>query len=202
MALSTAGRELTEQHRRRQIALRALTVRQLLELWPAFDPTDVDRSWRILGPALATLVDARHRDSSALATAYYTAFRTAEGVPGSAAPRPAAPVDRNRLSVALRVTGPVGYSTALRYAPPQEAARTTLVKVTGAVTRLTLDGGRQALLRSVQHDRRAVGWRRVTSASPCSFCSMLASRGAVYGEASVDFQAHDHCACTGEPVWR
>jgi len=45
------------------------------------------------------------------------------------------------------------------------------------------------------------GFRRVTSGSPCAFCSMLASRGAVYSRRGADFQAHDGCSCSPEPVW-
>jgi hypothetical protein len=30
---------------------------------------------------------------------------------------------------------------------------------------------------------------------------MLASRGPVYSERSVDFHAHDHCSCTAEPIY-
>ncbi|MGY1440156.1 VG15 protein [Streptomyces reniochalinae] len=33
-------------------------------------------------------------------------------------------------------------------------------------------------------DRRCIGWRRVASGSCCSFCAMLASRGAVYKDQS------------------
>lgn len=47
-----------------------------------------------------------------------------------------------------------------------------------------------------------VGWRRVTSDNPCDFCAMLAAQGAVYNaEETADFEAHDNCSCTAEPVW-
>jgi hypothetical protein len=41
----------------------------------------------------------------------------------------------------------------------------------------------------------------VTSGNACDFCSMLADRGAVYGEASAEFEAHDHCSCSAQPVY-
>jgi hypothetical protein len=31
---------------------------------------------------------------------------------------------------------------------------------------------------------------------------MLLGRGAVYTEASADFEAHDHCNCGAAPAWR
>jgi len=42
---------------------------------------------------------------------------------------------------------------------------------------------------------------RVASANSCAFCAMLASRGPVYKEETVDFEAHDHCTCGSEPVY-
>jgi hypothetical protein len=30
---------------------------------------------------------------------------------------------------------------------------------------------------------------------------MLIGRGAVYSEATADFQSHDHCNCQAEPAW-
>ena len=46
-----------------------------------------------------------------------------------------------------------------------------------------------------------LGYRRVTSGNACAFCSMLASRGAVYSQRGASFEAHDGCSCSPEPVW-
>lgn len=65
-----------------------------------------------------------------------------------------------------------------------------------------LDSGRQTVLNAVKSDRKATGWERDTDGDPCSFCAMLATRGAVYrSEASADFQAHSNCKCWAEPVF-
>jgi hypothetical protein len=105
-----------------------------------------------------------------------------------------------RARTSLQVTGYVTTERlrALKHADPGSVA---LVRVSGAVTRHVLDGGRETLLASVRGDRRARGWARVTSAEPCEFCSMLASRGGVYMATSGAFAAHDHCACGVEPVF-
>jgi hypothetical protein len=71
----------------------------------------------------------------------------------------------------------------------------------GEAGKLVLSGGRRTLIAGVDQDRRALGWERVTSGSPCSFCLMLAARGPVYGERGSQFEAHGHCSCTGEPVF-
>jgi len=200
MAATIAGTRLTEQHRTAQLALRALALRQVLEIWPAFDVEDSARSWPAVEAALLAVISERRAISASLAAGYFEAFRRAERVGGAAEPVLAVfdeeAVARARTS--LQVTGYVTTERlrALKHADP---AKVALVGVSGAVTRHVLDGGRETLLASVRRDRRARGWARVTSAEPCEFCAMLASRGAVYRETSGPFQSHDHCACGLEP---
>lgn len=67
--------------------------------------------------------------------------------------------------------------------------------------RQALAGGRDTIAAAVDDDKDALGWARATSGACCAFCAMLAGRGPVYGEDTADFQAHDHCTCTSEPVF-
>lgn len=60
---------------------------------------------------------------------------------------------------------------------------------------------RDTITTNRRRDPEAVGWQRV-SAGGCSFCRMLASRGAVYHEESAHFASHTHCHCTAQPVFR
>lgn len=60
---------------------------------------------------------------------------------------------------------------------------------------------RDTILDNQKRDPSAVGWRRNSSGSGCRFCSMLASRGAVYKEASAHFASHPHCNCSASPVF-
>jgi hypothetical protein len=60
---------------------------------------------------------------------------------------------------------------------------------------------RDTITTNRQQDPQATGWKRVTSGG-CAFCRMLASRGAVYREASVHFASHPNCHCTAAPVFR
>jgi len=203
MASTVAGTQLTEQHRTAQLALRALALRQVLAIWPAFDVEDAARSWPPVEAALLSVIGERRAVSASLAAGYFEAFRRAEGISGIVKPVltgfDADAVARARTS--LQVTGYVTTERlkALRHPEP---ARTALVRVSGAVARHTLDGGRETLQASVRADRRAIGWARATSGSACSFCAMLASRGPVYEQGTGDFQAHDHCACSLEPIYR
>ena len=74
--------------------------------------------------------------------------------------------------------------------------------MSGAATRLILNGARTAVLQAVQQDSKAVAWMRVTASNPCAFCAMLASRGAVFKtEAQAGFMAHNNCRCTAAPVF-
>lgn len=203
MAATLAGARLTAQHRSAQLALRAVTLRRVLQVWPAFDPEHAGRSWPPVENALLAIIGQRRADSASLAAGYFEAFRAAERIGGTVTPVMSA-FDAEataRAQTSLQVTGYVTTErlTALKHSDP---ARTALVRVSGAVTRHVLNGGRETLVRSVRADRRALGWARATSGDPCSFCAMLASRGPVYGERSGDFQSHDHCACSLEPVYR
>src|SRR5450756_974958 len=47
-------------------------------------------------------------------------------------------------------------------------------------------------------DRRARGWARAGTGR-CDFCAMLIGRGAVYTEATANFETHDHCGCVAVP---
>jgi hypothetical protein len=60
---------------------------------------------------------------------------------------------------------------------------------------------RDTITGNRREDPEAVGWRRVTSGG-CSFCQMLAAKGAVYHESSARFASHPHCHCSAAPVFR
>lgn len=77
-----------------------------------------------------------------------------------------------------------------------------LVTVSGSAARHVLNGGRDAIEELIKADPVVNRWIRVTDGDPCAFCAMLASRGPVYVSAtSAGFSAHDHCACSAEPVF-
>lgn len=105
--------------------------------------------------------------------------------------------------VSLEVTGPIGQKAKrARGKTVREARDESFVESSGAAARQVLTGGRQSLLTLLQADDRVHRWVRVTDGDPCYFCAMLASRGPVYlSRETAGFVAHDHCACTAEPVY-
>lgn len=200
MARTAEAAALTERHRQAQLAVRAGALRDYGLLWPVW--TGDEESFQRLLLAALPLVRAYHRLSSSVAATYFTAFRDAERAGGDATPRVADPLPDSQVLGTLHVTGiDMTRRALLAGAAPEAAMRTALVRTSGTVTRLTLQGGRDTVIRSVGGDGRAQGWARVTSGRPCAFCAMLASRGPVYSADAADFEAHDHCSCGAEPVY-
>ena len=202
MARTEQAATLTEQHRQAQLQVRSHALRNFLLLWPIWRPEDPASFGRLVTATLP-LVRAYNRVSSSLAGSYYQAFRTAEGVLGVATPRLAGPIATAQVTASLYVTGQVMTRDAIAAGRTVEQAReAALVRTSGAVTRHTLQGGRDTMLQSVAADKQALGWARVTDGNPCAFCLTLASRGAVYKtEQSASFLAHDHCGCSVESVY-
>jgi hypothetical protein len=205
MARTAAGRQLTEAHQAAQLALRAGSLRRLVELWQLVDPVDLSGTINVFARAAAILTGQGVDQSAGLALNYYGLFRRAEGVPGTA-PAMRLPVRQTQeeLAASLRGAGLKGIIDARRAGLGVEQSKSRgLIRVIGAVTKLILTGGRRAIITATEADRQALGFQRVTSGDPCAFCRMLASRGPAYKtEKSADFQAHDSCACSAEPFYR
>jgi hypothetical protein len=191
---------LTEQHRQAQMSLRARALRDFLTLWPIWHD---DQSFGNLVTATTPLVRTYRSISAALAAAYFESARRISGANGDAAATAAAAINEAQLTTSLYVTGKVGHANALNAGQSiADARKSSFVRVSGAVTRHVLEGGRDTILQSVADDKQALGWARVTDGDPCYFCLTLASRGAVYkSEETASFEAHDHCGCSAMPVW-
>lgn len=205
MAATVVGRLLTQQHRQQQLAVRARALQMLIALWPLFDVRRIDETWLAMEPALLAAVERGRAESAALSSAYYRALRAAEGIEGAVEVPALEALNMAQVQTSLRVTGPVVAKQLVEMGRADAASR-ALVTLSGAMTRHVLQGGRATVLGAAEADTKAtgrkVGWARVTSADPCYFCAMLASRGPVYTRESSDFKAHDACACTAEPMWR
>lgn len=203
MATTEVGAALTRQHRAAQLALRARTLRLFLPMWAVLDTSRLQRTWPAVEEAGLALIAQQRPFSGALAAAYYQGFRLAEGESEPTDVR-VAPLDDEvlaRARTSLRVTG-LATIQRLEQQNIPNALSTSLVRVSGALSRHVLDGGRETIFDAISRDRRAMGWARVTAGRPCYFCAMLASRGPVYSRERGNFRAHDHCACHLEPVFR
>jgi hypothetical protein len=91
-----------------------------------------------------------------------------------------------------------------------------MAKADAAAQKLVADRGRETLRQAVKSDPQAVSYARAAALGACSFCKLMASRGAVYknaqtagrdandrfsGDASV-VKFHNNCHCGIVPVFR
>lgn len=214
--MATSEAALTDQYRRAQVLIAAALTRDLVRLLKAmFNPADPGSSWAATRMAVAALIRDRRRQSADLAARYYPQLRSAAGVhtPFTAA----APLDLpdDRLMTNIDVTGIGMYQRVLKAGgTPTQAVDRSGVTLSGTASRLALEGGRSVVAETAQSDADAIGWMRVTDGDPCSWCAMLASRGAVYRSAGSaggrknaefvgrgQFKFHDHCGCTVVAIW-
>lgn len=198
-----AGSRLTEVHRLAQVTLGVQVVDQLNMVWPLLDPADLDGTFDRWLLAVTRIVAQQRSASARLAGSYLVAFARLELGPGTRMTPVLEPgVDARALTTSMLVTGPVSVKRAMtRGVLLDRAVDIAKAASSAAGMRHALDGGRQTIQQTIRHDDRAVGFQRVTSGQPCEFCSMLAGRGAVYKDDTVDFEAHDGCSCTSEPVF-
>lgn len=203
MSATAAAARLTEAHRQAQIRLGISTVATIRSSWRILDPSAIDATTRDWLRVAVPLVAAHRTLSAQLARTYLVTHRQLEIPDAPVVPPAAAPgLDPARALTALTVTGPYALKAASARGVPLATATTTAGdQAAGAAMRLALDGGRQTITETVAADPKALGWARATSGEACAFCALLASRGPVFSEASVDFEAHDHCSCTPEPIY-
>jgi hypothetical protein len=209
-----------------QVGLAAVVSEAIARLWPSLDLLHLGSSLPAFKAAVALEVQRYAQASASLAARQYKLQRSAAGVPGSfgAIPADPPPVEQiaqavdwavqplwNRNVVAHAQAG----GTAVIEAPVKvaEAPATEVpsagsaiadakARLAAASERLVLDAGRNTVIDNAERDRKAKGWARIPEPGACSFCLMLATRGAVYrSEASGGFKTHDNCRCHVEPVF-
>lgn len=192
---------LTQQHRAQQLLVRHDTMTKMARLWPALDYARLDATFPGFAVAAARLVQANRQTSAGLTSAYLRRFSKAAGIPGDVRLGRLEPFNVDQFATSLHVVSVASIKSATAESVAADVAMTNgLTRTQMAMARLALEGGRQILTATVQADPGFVGYQRVLGGGGCDFCKMLAGRGAVYGEQSVNFEAHDKCGCTGEPV--
>lgn len=174
------------------------------ELRPRFDSWAKSKAY--------PLVQSGRDLASRNGMAYFAAYREAEGIRGGARARPGKALQYEQFIIGLRSTLLTSLAKGMRLANHAEDAAQAAAYLdeadelarsgaAGSIIRHVLDGDRGSVLESIRTDKVAKGYARVTDSSPCNFCELLAGRGAVYGEESADFEAHDKCACGAEPLF-
>lgn len=205
-----------DAYRRQQAAIAATLSRDLVRLLRGmFNLESPGDSWPMLRMAVAALILDRRQQSTDLAAKFYWAQRHAAGIEAPVRQSPAIELVRDRLTANINATGMGVYQRALRSgATPEKALDRSAVTLSGAASRLALEGGRSFVDQNVQQDEHAIGWARVSDGDPCSWCAMLVSRGAVYHSARTagaalnsrfeggnGFAWHDHDGCVAVPVF-
>lgn len=184
-----------------QAAVATDAASQLRGMLPSVDP---QAQWQQLVAWLFQLVQRSGRASATLAVHEYADARRAAGVTGSYRPFPAEPPPL------AQVTRTAGWALHPVLQPVEGAtADLTVVhdNLAAAVERLILDVGRDTITGNVEADRKAKGWARLTEPDACSWCALLATRGAVYkSERSAATKAdgegyHTNCRCHVEAVF-
>lgn len=178
-----------------QAAITALLTVQMARIWPLIDIADLSGSLPKYQTAVAALTYKFGQVSALQAARYYKAERAAAGVGGRFLPRGADPAGIEQVQASVRWATKGLYSTE-----PDITAAKTLTN--GVAQKMVVDTGRNTLIAAIENDTKARGWAREARPGACSFCALLATRGAVYrSEQTAEFKAHDHCHCLPVPLF-
>jgi len=203
---SPAADRLSAAHRRELSAIGAAVTSGVFSLALGADPFAIDLWFTSALDGLITKVVSGHAQARRSTVGYLTQHAALSG--HSVRPVPAS-IDMGQVRTSLRVTGPVAFKTAIGNGASHSTAVESMARqLSGSSSRLALGGDRDTFDATLRSPRGGiVGYRRRLGGRGCGFCSMLASRGAVYhSEASAartrDGQRyHDHCRCSPEPLY-
>lgn len=95
---------------------------------------------------------------------------------------------------AARRNDPINQRDLLQLAENGDFDELVVRRLTGTLGRIARNASREAVTLTARKNRKL--WARQAQGDTCAFCSMLVSRGAVYGAETVKFHTHDHCDCT------
>lgn len=216
-----------EQSQAAQAGLAIVLGLALAKLWPSLDLLDLQRSLPAFKAAVAQQVTAHAQGAGSLGVQQYRAARQAAGVRGTFAPRPADPPPLAQIVQTVDwATQPLWDSAIPAATVPgapdltRQAASNAIAdakaRLAAGAEKLVSDVGARTVIENAFRDRQAKGWARVPEAGACSFCLMLATRGAVYKKESFaasnakfkndldrpsTIKVHDHCHCQPEPVF-
>lgn len=188
--------------------------REIDQLWSAVDPRNLKGTLPKFKAAMTLLVQKYGKASMALASNYYMNERRAAGFTSRLKMALADPANLQQVSAGIDFATstlwnvPPAGTTITDPRADEELVTAARTQVQGVAEKLVQDPARETTLNTIRRDEDAVGWARIPEPSlsksgTCSFCALLATRGAVYGsEASADFKAHNGCKCHPQPLFR
>ncbi len=191
-----------KRYRQGQLALRSATLRELLQLWPAFDVERLAKTWPSFEAGALALVREAGSTSAELTVRYYERARARSRARGAATSRLAS-VSADEALAGLRAVGLERIGSQLSRARPLDQIRkAALVNLSGEVTRLVLNAGRSTLAGSLLEDAKRnhiqTGVQRLTSGDACQWCQD--QTGTTYRPTEA-FPAHMHCGCCAVAVF-
>lgn len=213
MAKTSAGRRLTERHRKVQLKIAEAAIKELLKLWPLLDIERLDETVPGWLDQVINLVLRYRADSSQASAEYYGPFKAAEtGQPEVPIDNLVPAIDLAVLRTSIMVTGPLWKRKLIRKGRSEkDASNAAFVALSKSMKRHILNAGREKLAEAANRDEDAKYYARVTDGDPCYWCAMLASRGYVYlskksaleasgkrGNRQAGEDYHDGCGCTIE----
>lgn len=191
---------LLSRYRSNQTFIATRVALAIVNLWDRIiNPAKFAESWDGLSPLVQGMIEQHYNMSASEAAQFYANSRVVAGYP--AVPIPGVSLAPGYLQKVVESMGSGQFFHYLKEAEAPEASTMARDGLRGAATRMTLKGGRDTVTQAAVNDPHASGWERVITAGACGFCSMLAGRGGVYKESTVNFRAHDHCHCVARPVF-
>lgn len=189
---------LTAAYREQLLQIGSFTSDEVVDMLVGMDVYHIDEWFSGKLPDMMKVVEAQHREAMLLTTKYLQEHAALMGYTAGKI-ETIAPVFE-QITKSLEVTGPVAFKTNIAAGGTVDTAadvmKTTLA---GSAERLALDGARDTLVAAVDSETSNVlGYQRETSSTACDYCRGL-SKEAIYD--TDTFHAHDHCHCTGEPIY-
>lgn len=201
-----------ERYRRAQRGLTRLLVRDLRRLRGLLRGVRLEDAVADWIEAVAAVIEQYGETSASLAADFYETERDAAEVASAFQAELASAPPREQSEASLRWASKDVWQARGQTAVLDEAQR----RGESVAQKLVADQGRETIRRAVRSDRDAVAFARAAALGACSFCKLMASRGAIYasadtagreandrftGDASV-VKFHNDCHCTIIPVFR
>lgn len=181
---------LSKAHRRELETLTGLAAKDLSLIWREFNTAESARDG--LMEVLPRLIAIYGSAAATLGADYYDTLREQAAVKGRFVAIPAELPDRSRTEALAR------WGVAPLFKPEPDFT-SSLTLVNGGLQRIIANADRQTVRFSALQDKAAQGWRRVGFGA-CDWCRQYLD-GEVHYVEGYDFDAHDHCHCTAEPVF-
>lgn len=215
--------ESTENNRKAQAAIGIALATALAKAWPIIDVTRLKMTIPLFTKAATAIVQQHASAARGLSVAHYADMRHHAGVTGTYRPPL---VD---LPSADQVQASVKWGTQDLWTPTGGSLPNSTVieqaqaNVSAALEKAVDDVDRNQIIAATESDRQARVWAREAQPGACWFCSMMATRGAIYTSAEAAGKAdpddgqmptgldkqgkefvnryHDHCKCRVVPVF-